>query len=180
LLKRRDNRNVLKAVDDERRQFEIRRVAREGQRKQLNERIAQSREEIIGYQAQIASKHIQIEWITKELKGVMDLWQKSLVPYTRVTILERDKAKIEGERGQLVAAIAQSRGKIAETELQILQIDQDMRAEVTKDLAEIRGKTAEYVERKVSAEDQLKRVDIQAPQDGIVHQLSAHTASRSC
>jgi len=81
----------------------------------------------------------------------------------------------EGERGQLVAAIAQSKGKITETELQILQIDQDMRTEVGKDLADIRGKTAEYVERKITAEDQLKRVDIRAPQDGMVHQLNVHT-----
>src|SRR5262249_36143615 len=31
-----------------------------------------------------------------------------------------------GERGQLIANIAQARGKITETELQIIQVDQDM------------------------------------------------------
>ena len=41
--------------------------------------------------------------------------------------------------------------------------------------ADIRGKVAELVEKKVAAEDQLKRVDIRAPQDGIVHQLTVHT-----
>src|SRR5436305_5403849 len=50
-----------------------------------------------------------------------------------------------------------------------------MRTEVGKDLAEVRGKMAELVEKKVAAEDQLKRVDIRAPQDGMVHQLSVHT-----
>src|SRR5205823_5204053 len=64
---------------------------------------------------------------------------------------------------------------ITEIELQILQIDQDMRSEVGKDLAEIRAKTAEYSERKIAAQDQLNRVDIRAPQDGVVHQLSVHT-----
>jgi HlyD family secretion protein len=34
---------------------------------------------------------------------------------------------------------------------------------------------AELVEKKVAAEDQLKRVDIRAPQDGMVHQLDIHT-----
>ena len=34
---------------------------------------------------------------------------------------------------------------------------------------------AELVERKVAAEDQLKRIDIRAPQDGIVHQSIVHT-----
>jgi membrane fusion protein, type I secretion system len=175
LLKRMDNPDVGKAVNGERRQFEVRRAARAGQREQLTQRIAQLREEITGYDAQINSKISQVDWITKELAGVTELWQKNLVPYTRVTTLEREKARIEGERGQLVAAIAQSKGKITETQLKILQIDQDMRTEVGKDLADIRGKTAEYVERKITAEDQLKRVDIRAPQDGMVHQLSVHT-----
>jgi HlyD family secretion protein len=86
--------------------------------------------------------------------------------------LSGGKERLDGERGQLIANIAQSTGKITETELQILQIDQDMRTEVAKDLAEIRGKTAELVEKKVAAEDQLKRVDIRAPLDGIVHELA--------
>src|SRR5205807_6026772 len=101
--------------------------------------------------------------------------KKNLVQFNRVTQLEREKVRLEGERGQLIAQIAQTRGKIAETELQIIQVDQDMRTEVGKDLAEIRAKTAELVEKKVAAEDQLKRIDIRAPQDGMVHQLDIHT-----
>ena len=31
------------------------------------------------------------------------------------------------------------------------------------------------MERKVAAEDQLRRIDLIAPQDGVVHQLAAHT-----
>jgi HlyD family secretion protein len=46
---------------------------------------------------------------------------------------------------------------------------------VGKELAEIRGKLSELVEKRVAAEDQLKRIDIRAPQDGTVHQLSVHT-----
>ena len=62
-----DNPDVAKAVNGERKQFEIRRAAREGQKSQLRERIAQLKEEISGYQAQVASKNNQIDWITKEL-----------------------------------------------------------------------------------------------------------------
>jgi HlyD family secretion protein len=175
LINRMDSPDVARAINGERKQFEIRRLAREGQRAQLKERITQLREEIRGYQAQIESKNSQMDWIAKELQGVNDLWKKNLIPYTRVTSLERDKERLEGERGQLIAIIAQSQGKITETKLQILQIDQDMRTEVGKDLADIRGKTAELVEKRVAAEDQLKRVDIRAPQDGIVHQLTVHT-----
>jgi HlyD family secretion protein len=175
LLARRSDPDVDKAVTGEQRQFEIRRTSREGQKAQLRERMIQLRQEISGYEAQITSKDKQIEWVGKELVGVYELWEKNLIPYTRVTSLEREKERLVGERGQLMAAIAQSKGKIAEIELQILQVDQDMRTEVGKDLAEIRARTAEMIERKVAAEDQLKRVDIRAPIDGVVLQLTVHT-----
>ena len=66
--------------------------------------------------------------------------------------------------------MAQAKGKITETELQIIQIDQDLSSEVGKELREIDAKIGEFIERKVAAEDQLKRIDIRAPQDGVVHQ----------
>jgi HlyD family secretion protein len=175
LLARKSDPDVAKAVTGEQRQFEIRRTSREGQKAQLRERMTQLRQEIGGYEAQITSKDKQVEWVGKELVGVYELWEKNLIPYTRVTSLEREKERLVGERGQLMAAIAQSKGKIAEIELQILQVDQDMRTEVGKDLAEIRARTAELIERKVAAEDQLKRVDIRAPIDGVVLQLTVHT-----
>jgi HlyD family secretion protein len=175
LLARMDDPDVAKAVKGELRQFETRRTAREGQKAQLKERTVQLKEEISGYDAQISSKDKQIEWITKELVGVNELWEKGLVPIMRVTALERDKERLLGERGQLIASIAQAKGKITEIELQILQIDQDMRTEVGKDLADIRGKVAELVEKKVAAEDQLRRVDIRSPIDGRVHELTVHT-----
>jgi HlyD family secretion protein len=175
LLQRRHDPAVEKIITGEIRQFQVRNTAREGQKGQLRERITQLDQEIAGYQAQVESKVSQIGWISKELAGVNDLWAKDLVPYTRVTTLEREKQRLIGEQGQLVASIAQTKGKITETQLQILQVDQEMRAEVGKDLADIRARIAELVERKVTAEDQLKRVDIRAPQAGIVDQSVVHT-----
>jgi HlyD family secretion protein len=92
-----------------------------------------------------------------------------------LTQLEREAARLEGERGNLVASIAQAKGRISEIELQIIQLDQNLRSEVAKELREIQARYAEYVERRVAAEDQLKRIDIRAPIDGVVHQLAVHT-----
>ncbi|KFC75907.1 Type I secretion membrane fusion protein, HlyD family [Bosea sp. LC85] len=44
-----------------------------------------------------------------------------------------------------------------------------------KELRDIQGKSAELVERRVAAEDQLKRIEIRAPSAGFVHQLAVHT-----
>ncbi|MGY3107727.1 HlyD family type I secretion membrane fusion protein [Bradyrhizobium sp. LM6.9] len=50
-----------------------------------------------------------------------------------------------------------------------------MVSEVSKDLRETNDKIGEMIERKVAAEDQLRRVDIRAPQDGMVLQSTVHT-----
>jgi HlyD family secretion protein len=163
------------AMDSESKLFNLRKTARSGQKAQLRERVAQLGEEITGLAAQQNSKSKEIALVERELAGVRDLWNKSLVQLTRLTALEREAARLDGERGQLVAAAAQAKGKIAETALQILQIDQDIASDVAKELREVDGKIGELVERKVAAEDQLKRTDIRAPQDGTVFQLAVHT-----
>jgi HlyD family secretion protein len=163
------------AMDSERKLFTLRRTARNGQKAQLRERIAQFQEEISGLIAQQDSKAKEIALIERELAGVRELWKQNLVQLTRLTALEREAARLHGERGQLIAAAAQAKGKIAETTLQILQIDQDIASDVAKELREVDGKIGEFIERKVTAEDQLKRTDIRAPQDGTVFQLAVHT-----
>lgn len=175
LLSRIKDPDVARLVNGEQKFFEIRRAAREGQKAQLRERTAQLREQIQGLNEQVVAKGREIEWVRQELTGVHDLWRKNLVQFTRVTSLERDAARLDGERGNLIATIAQTKGKITETELQILQVDQDLRSEVGKELAEIRGKMSELAEKRIGAEDQLKRIDLRAPQDGRVFQLSVHT-----
>ncbi|MGD9882469.1 MAG: HlyD family type I secretion periplasmic adaptor subunit [Geminicoccaceae bacterium] len=175
LLARKSEPSVAGLIEEESRLFEVRVKARQGQKAQLGERIAQLTEQIQGMMDQIKAKERETELIGKELKGTRELWQKNLIPINRLTALERDAARLDGERGTLVSSIAQTRGKISEIELQIIQIDQDLRTQVGKELADIRGKLAELAEKRVAAEDQLKRIDIRAPQDGVVHQLTIHT-----
>jgi HlyD family secretion protein len=167
--------DVAQALASERKLFDLRRQARVGQKDQLKQRVAQLQEEITGLAAQLDAKAKETQLINQELVGVRDLYAKKLVPLDRMTALERDAANIEGERGSLIAQTAQTKGKITETELQIIQIDQDLSSDVAKELRDTDSKIGEFVERKVTAEDQLKRTDIRAPQDGTVFQSTANT-----
>jgi HlyD family secretion protein len=175
LLSRMDDPIVAKLLTGEQKLFELRRSARAGQKAQLRERIAQLHQQITGLTEQSEAKEKEIELLKKELEGVLELWEKNLVQITRLTSLERDAARLAGERGQLIAAIAEAKGKIAEVELQVIQVDEDMRSEVAQELSEGRAKLSELSERKVAAEDELKRIDIRSPQDGVVHELEVHT-----
>lgn len=175
MVERKGDPEVARLMSGEQRLFEMRKAAREGQKAQLREQIQQLQLQIEGTQAQEAAKAKEVTLLMQELESVRVLWKQNLVQISRVTALERDAARLEGERASLVAAVAQGRGRIAELELKIHQIDQDLSTEVGKELAEIRAKKSELTERRVSAEDQLKRIDLVAPQDGRVFQRNVHT-----
>jgi HlyD family secretion protein len=175
ILARANDPDVAAILQGERRLFELRSSARNGQKAQLRQRVEQLGEEIRGLKAQRESKEKEIKLIIREKEGVHDLWKQKLVPLTKLTQIERDETRLEGEAGQLIAQTAQVGGKISETELQIIQIDRDLSSEVAKETREIDGKIGEFVERKVTAEDQLKRIEIRAPQDGTVFQSNVHT-----
>ena len=167
--------DVQEALGSERKLFELRRKARLGQKDQLQQRIKQLQEQITGLTGQQAAKAKEMEIIGQELQGVRDLWAKNLVQINRLTSLEREEARLQGEHGQLIATAAEAKGKIVETQLQILQVDQEFASDVAKELRDADSKIGEYVERKVTAEDQLKRTDLRAPQDGVVFQSTANT-----
>lgn len=175
LVERATDLSVIQAVAGEISLFRTRRNAAEVQRSQFRERIAQAHEEIKGLAAQIESKRTQAGLIRQELEGVQKLYEQSLVALSRLTALQREASRLVGEEGSLISDTARVKGRIAEIELQIVQIDEDLRREVSTELRDVDGKIADLSERRVAARDQLERVEMRAPQDGIVHQQTVHT-----
>jgi HlyD family secretion protein len=171
--------DIERLLASERALFTARSGARQNQRQLLQSNISQLGEEIIGIDAQIKSKTAQLALISSELQGVQTLYDKQLVPLARLTALQRQAAQLDGERSQLTSAIAETRSKISQAQLQIIKIDQDLRSEVMKDLRESQDKESELSQRVVAAQDQLNRIEIRAPTAGVVHQLSVHTIGGS-
>ncbi|NPU12903.1 HlyD family type I secretion periplasmic adaptor subunit [Bradyrhizobium sp. 83012] len=175
LTSRPDDPHVRAVIASENALFKARAVTRRSQKELLQGRIVQLNNEISGMEAQLDSKGKQIDLIKGELAGVQDLYDKRLVPLTRLTTLQREAARIDGERGQLVSSVAETRSKISEAELQTVKIDQDFRSEVVKDLSEAQAKEGDLVEKGVAARDQLDRIEMRAPNSGTIHQLAVHT-----
>ncbi|MFD2346629.1 HlyD family type I secretion periplasmic adaptor subunit [Sinorhizobium terangae] len=168
---------ATKLVDGEERLFASRRSALIGMKDQLASRKAQLGDEIEGLTVQLQAIEDALKLIAEELTGVDSLYGQGLVPMQRVTTLKRQRAELEGDRGQRIAARAQARGKSSEIDLQILQLDEDRRTEISKDLTDVEAKIAEYEERRTAASDQLRRLDITAPLSGRVYQLAVHTVN---
>lgn len=162
-------------ISGERRLFIARRATASGQKAQHAERIAQLRHEISGLSSQRDAKGRELVLVREELARVKQMHDRSLLPVTRLLAMQREEARIHGEHGALEAQIARATGQIGEIELQILAIDQTIQTEAQKELRDAEARIAELSERRVAAEDQLKRVDLRAPISGIVHELNVHT-----
>jgi HlyD family secretion protein len=172
LLARTGEPEITEILKGEESLIRSRRESITGQKSQLAERSLQLSKEAEGVAAQIDAKRKEIGLIADELEGLAILEAKQLVPTTKIAALKREKARLEGELGQYEAAAAQTSGRKAEIALQIVRLEQEMRTEVVKELREVQSKIAELSERRIAAEDQLRRVDIRAPQSGVVHQLA--------
>jgi HlyD family secretion protein len=175
LLARTEESEIKEILKGEESLIRSRRESMTGQKSQLTERSLQLGKEAEGIAAQIAAKRKEIGLIADELEGLAVLEAKQLVTTTKVAALKREKARLEGELGQYEAAAAQTSGRKAEIALQIVRLEQELKTEVVKELREVQSKTAELIERRIAAEDQLRRVDIRAPQSGVVHQLAVFT-----
>jgi HlyD family secretion protein len=155
--------------------FEARKKALTSQKDLLQNNIVQFNRQLAGLQAQIEAKASQSTLVDKELDGVQQLYDKGLVPVTRLDALKREKATLLGDGGQLQASVAETNAKIDQALLQSLRVEHDFRAEVTKNLADAQARMSEISEKAVAVRDQLNHLDIRAPTDGIVHELSIHT-----
>lgn len=167
--------NAEALMASERRLFEDRRASRRGQQQRLSEQVAQIDEKIRGYVAQQDAKSDETQLIEKELAGVRILYDRGLAPVDRVNNLARAAARLRGESGLIISAIAEARQKQSEIGIQFLQIDQTLRNDVSTELRDLEGKEGELLEREVAALDQLKHLDLIAPVSGFVNQLSVHT-----
>jgi len=166
---------VQSILDGQAKLFEARITEQKGKKEQLSQRIRQLKEEIEGLSAQRDAKKRQEELIASELEGLVVLREKKLIPVTRLLELQREQAMLQGEHGSLIADIARAHGKIAETKLEIILVDQEARTETLTELRGVETELAEYLERRTAARTRLKRTEIFAPRSGIVHQMTVHT-----
>lgn len=155
--------------------YDARRATCSSQNSQYDEKIAQLKEEISGLEEQFKATTKQIEFIRSEIEGLEKLEAKNLVPKTKMVERRREEAHLVGQQSQLRANIAQTKGRIAEIELQKSNHFDQLRTLSVNERRETQTKLVELKERQIAALDQLTRTDIRSPQNGFVHELSVHT-----
>ncbi|WGD54676.1 HlyD family type I secretion periplasmic adaptor subunit [Bradyrhizobium sp. CB1650] len=154
--------------DNQVRQFESRRVALEGQRNIIKEKISQLEHQIVGGEAQVRALNAQLDSVREEMKSIAPLVDKGLIARPRYLQLERAGAGLEGQSADAMANIAKARQAIAEQQQQMVQLDNDRMADVTKELRDVQAKLLEVIPRLANAGAVLTRMEIRAPYAGRV------------
>lgn len=167
--------DVAGIVAGEARLFADGKKTREGQKQQMLQRVAQLDQETIGYRVQGDAKGQELMLVRKELDKMRMLFKQNLTPETRVYALEREEARLAGERGNLIAQGARVGGQISEMKLQILTLDQTARTDAQRELRTVEARISELNEKASAALDKLSRIDIKSPSAGIIHELNVHT-----
>jgi len=175
LLAQEENPIVANALDGQRKLFRARRGGAEGLVQQLNQRIAQSQDQIDGLNALIRSKQDQTNLIQNELIDLRTGVERGVVPRIRVTSMEREQARIAGETASHRSDIARIRNSISELETQILQLRKDRLEQVLSELRTSQTEQSDLREQLVTATDQRERIDVLSPVDGVVHNQMVNT-----
>ena len=167
---------VAEILSGQQRLFRARIDARTGEVAQLRERIGQARQEIAGLQARAASLEQQGELIGEELTAKRRLLDQGAVDRSAVLALERAAENLRGLAGANAAAIARTRGRIAEHEIQILQIDATRIEEAEERARAVQAKENEVREQLASVRERLGRLEVRAPVAGEVFGMTVFAA----
>lgn len=158
--------------------FDARRLTLNEELAQMNERMVQIENQIEGTQAQLNAQQEQIDLLKDELADQLSLLEKGLVQASTVSALQRAVAEFTGKAGALQATIAQNRGRIAETEIEILRLKSQAREDAITALNDLQFSEIELRQRRLSLTETLARLNVRAPRAGVVLGMKFH-AERS-
>jgi len=158
--------------------FGARRMTLAQLKAQLERRAEQSELQIIGIKAQIAATIAQIYHLEEELVVQESLLERGLALAARVLALRRERARLEGMRGELIATEAGTEARIIEIGIEALRLELDRREAAEDQLVDLAVREQELAERRVVLRERLDNLDLRAPATGAVFDMQV-TAPRA-
>jgi HlyD family secretion protein len=167
--------DAAQIMTGETRLFDGNKTNRDSRKEQLEIGIVQSGEEVRGLEARKVAKSEELRLVELERTKYLGLFEKGYIDGTKVFNINREWARLLGERGEIEATLARAKLRISDSRLQIIAIDETARTEAQRELRQVEAKLSELSDRRISTEDRLSRTEIRAPIDGTVNELSVFT-----
>lgn len=175
-LKKLESNPELKELVDVQEGLRVSRLGvREGERRQLNERIGQLESQVEGLRLLRESTATELKYFEEEVRALDELKSKSLVSAPRYNTLRRAEAEKRGMLGRTITDIARTESQISETRLQLAKDEMDARREILKELETIESESGQVEEQLRVAKDRQSKLDIVASDNGVIHELAVHT-----
>ncbi|MBB6488649.1 HlyD family type I secretion periplasmic adaptor subunit [Rhizobium lusitanum] len=156
--------------------FEARRSVMQAEIGITNEKVAQVQQEIVGLGAQKTALAERAAISQQELDQVTALNAKGLERKNTVLNLQREKADLAGQQGQVEAQISRAYQVISESQADLAKLESSRLSEVAQGMRDTESQIMQLRERLWAIDDQLSRTDIRAPEDGTIMNLHIHTA----
>lgn len=171
----RNDPDVRAVITQQSSLFVTRRQNFASQQSILGQRLAQLEQQIAGIKKQLRGTRRQNELIGEEIETVAELMAKGHARKPRLLALKRAEASLQGQEGELQAALARTREAIGETDLRRATLKLQRMEDVAENLALVQEQRIE-VEKQITASlDRLQRTEILAPVAGTVHKLKFHS-----
>ncbi len=139
------------------------------QTEQLLNRKDQIASQIRGVISQQEALQTQLGLIDEELGNQQALLDRGLAQAGTVLNLERERARLLGQAGELAASAAGAEERITEIEIEILGLRTTRREEAITRLRDLQFNELELREQRTTLVRQLDRLDIRAPVGGVVY-----------
>lgn len=165
-------------VADEQRRFDEGVASRANKVGILDAQNQQTLQQIAGYREQIAGNDEQIKSLADELARIAPGIKDQIIPAKRGTDIERQLTDLRTRGATLASEITRLEGIIAETAIQVAQVQQDMLEKSTARLVEVRASLSEIAERESVASAVALRSEVRAPVSGKVVGLTVATVGQ--
>lgn len=170
-----DRAAAAEALQIQQQQLRARAAVLSAQRGASGQRTAQANSSGQGYRERLAGIDEQIRLLDEELNGMREAADKGFVSKSRIRALERAKADLEGQRGQIAFTVEQSRDQAGESRLQGLEAQSTYFDKVAAELRDVEASLNDVLPKLSAARDQLARIEIRAPVSGTVVGLTIFT-----
>lgn len=166
---------VARAIDDQTRQFKVRRDNLMQAIQVAEAQIAQATKEAQQNDIDNATSRAIQATAAKELDAVQYLYDKNLVALPRLTALQREKARVEGVIASTEAGKIRLQEKIRELTGRRDKLTQDYRQDAAGRLGDLQKSITELRSQVIVAGDSQRRIDVRAPSTGVVQQMRIFT-----
>ena len=168
-------REAPDVVAQEQRLYESRRAEIGAQISIAQDQLVQRQQELNEVRARRDQAERGLELMNKELNATRPMVASGAVSEVEVLRLEREVARLRGDREQATAQISRVQSAILEATRKIEEVQLASRNQMSAELSETMSRLASVSQSGLALEDKVKHADIKSPMRGIVKRLLINT-----